>query len=78
MELLCVKPQFKSARIPTDPLVSIISLVSIYEFMDGQNLATKLSIILLNKISINIYFENLTVELHILYTFNIYVKFYVN
>ena len=38
----------------------------------------KLCITLLNKISIITYFENLTVELHTLYTFNIYVKFCVN
>ena len=35
-------------------------------------------ITLLNKINIITYFKNLTVELHILYAFNTYVRFYVN
>ena len=33
---------------------------------------------LLNKINIVTYFENLTVELHVLYALNTYVRFYVN
>ena len=33
---------------------------------------------LLNKINITTYFENLTVELHVLYALNIHVKFCVN
>ena len=33
---------------------------------------------LLNKINISTYFENLTVELHILYAFSTHVKFCVN
>ena len=40
----------------------------------GQSLATTL----LNKINIITYFENLIIELHILYTFNIHVKFCIN
>ena len=34
--------------------------------------------ILLNKINITAYFENLTVELHIHYALTTYVKFFVN
>ena len=30
------------------------------------------------KINIVIYFENLTIELHILYVLNIHIKFYIN
>ena len=51
------------------------------EIKDGQNLSTKLVVFLgynLNKINITIYFKNLTVELHVLYTLNTHVKFYVN
>ena len=33
---------------------------------------------LFNKINITTYFENLTAELHVLYTLNTHVKFYVN
>jgi len=33
---------------------------------------------LLNIINITIYFENLTVRLHVLYALNTHVKFYVN
>ena len=33
---------------------------------------------LLNKINITTYFENLTIKLHVLYTFNTHVKFSVN
>ena len=33
---------------------------------------------LLNKINITSYFENLTIELHVLYAFNTHVKFCVN
>ena len=40
----------------------------------GQSLATTL----LNKINIITYFENLIIELHVLYTFNIHVKFCIN
>ena len=50
-------------------------------FIREQNLATKSVVALdynLNKISTTIYFENLTVELHILYALNINVKFCVN
>ena len=48
------------------------------EIKDGQNLSTKLVVFLgynLNKINITIYFENLIVVLHVLYTFNTHVKF---
>ena len=51
------------------------------EIKDGQNLSTKLVVFLgynLNKINITIYFKNLTVELHVLYTLNIRVKFCAN
>ena len=34
--------------------------------------------LLLNKINITTYFVNLTIELHILYTLNAHIKFYVN
>ena len=47
------------------------------EIKDGQNLSTKLVVFLgynLNKINITIYFKNLTVELHVLYTLNTHVK----
>ena len=51
-------------------------------FVEGQSLATKLVIILdyklTQKINITAYFENLTVELHVLYTLNIHVNFCVN
>ena len=30
------------------------------------------------KINITTYFENLTVELHVFYSFNTHIKFYVN
>ena len=43
----------------------------------GQNLTTKLVVALLNKINIIIYFENLIIELHVLYTLNIHIKFCV-
>ena len=33
---------------------------------------------LLNKINTTTYFENLTIKLHVLYTFNTHVKFGVN
>ena len=41
----------------------------------GCNLRLKLH---LKKIIITIYYKNLTVKLHVLYTFNKYVKFCVN
>ena len=44
----------------------------------GQNLATKLVVASLNKINITAYFENLTVELHVLYALNTHVNFCVN
>ena len=51
-------------------------------FVEGQSLATKLIIILdyklTQKINIIAYFENLTVELHILYALNTHVNFCVN
>ena len=34
--------------------------------------------ILLNKICITTYFENLAIELHVFYAFNTRAKFYVN
>ena len=37
-----------------------------------------LSLNLPNKINITIYFENITVELHVLYAYNTHVKFCVN
>ena len=43
-----------------------------------QSLVTKLVVTLLNKINITAYFENLTIELHILYTLNTHVKFCIN
>ena len=47
-----------------------------------RSLATKLVVVYgttsLKKINIVTYFENLTVGLHVLYNFNIHVKFYVN
>ena len=53
--------------------------------VEGQSLATKLVVILdyklTQKINITAYFENLTVELHILYalnTHNTHVNFCVN
>ena len=46
-------------------------------FLLLQNL-TSISLTLLNIINITIYFENLTVKLHIFYVLNIYVKFYDN
>ena len=50
-------------------------------FILGQSLVKKSVIILdynLNKINTTIYFENLTVKLHILYALNTYVKFCIN
>ena len=41
-----------------------------------QSLVTRLA--LLNKINMTIYFENLTVELHVLYALNTHVKFCIN
>ena len=41
-----------------------------------QSLTTRLT--LLNKINIITYFENLTIELHVLYALNIFVKFFIN
>ena len=43
----------------------------------GQSLAIKLGYNL-NKINITTYFENITVELYVLYALNIHVKFCVN
>ena len=42
----------------------------------GQSFATVT--ILLNKIKITTYFENITIELYVLYTLNTHVKFHVN
>ena len=51
-------------------------------FVEGQSLATKLVVILdyklTQKINITVYFENLTVELHVLYALNTHVNFCVN
>ena len=50
-------------------------------FIWGQSLVKKLVVILdynLNKINTTIDFENLTVDLYILYALNTYVKFCVN
>ena len=48
----------------------------------GQNLVTKLVVpkatTSFNKINITIYFENLIVELYVLYALNLLVKFCVN
>ena len=41
------------------------------------SLVTKLVVALFHKINITIYFENLTVELHVLYALNTHVKFYI-
>ena len=52
-----------------------------HTYMDKVKLQSWLqlkSTTLLNKINITIYFKNLIVELHILYTLNMHVKFYVN
>ena len=46
-----------------------------FSYKIGCNLRLKLH---LKKIIITIYYENLTVKLHVLYTFNKYVKFCVN
>ena len=51
-------------------------------FVERQSLTTKLVIILdyklTQKINITAYFENLTVELHVLYALNTHVNFCVN
>ena len=44
-------------------------------FKDGTKFSYKICCNLLNKISIITYFENLTVELHVLYALNTHVKF---
>ena len=46
-----------------------------FSYRIDYNLRLKLHF---KKIIITIYYENLTVELHVLYTFNKYVKFCVN
>ena len=52
------------------------------KFLKWQSLATKFVVIkattLPNKINITSYFENLTIELHVLYAHNTHVKFCVN
>ena len=52
--------------------------VKIIKHTKNYILWTKFSYRLLNKINIITYFKNLTVELHVLYALNTYVKFYVN
>ena len=51
-------------------------------FVEVQSLATKLVVILdyklTQKINITAYFENLTVELYVLYVLNTHVNFCVN
>ena len=47
-------------------------------FFLGQNLVTKLVITSINKINITSYFENLTVQLYVLFTLNTHVKFCIN
>ena len=51
-------------------------------FIVKQSLAIKLivalAITLLNKINITIYFENLIIELYVLYVFTIHIKFCIN
>ena len=42
-------------------------------FLIGQSLASKLVIALLNKINITTYFDNLTIELYVIYVFNTHV-----
>ena len=53
-------------------------LIGVFLIIDRQNLTTKLVVVLLSKMNITTYFENLTVELHILYTLNTHVKFCIN
>ena len=52
------------------------------KFLKWQSLATKFVVIkattLPNKINITSYFENLTIELHVLYPLNTHFKFCVN
>ena len=47
-------------------------------FFLGYNLVTKLTITSISKINITSYFENLTVQLYVLYTLNTHVKFCIN
>ena len=49
-----------------------------YDKVQLQNLLQPQATNSLNKINITTYFENLTVELHILYALNTYVNFCVN
>ena len=42
-------------------------------FLIGQSLASKLVVALLNKINITTYFDNLTIELYVIYVFNTHV-----
>ena len=52
------------------------------KFLKWQSLVTKFVVIkattLPNKINITSYFENLTIELHVLYALNTHFKFCVN
>ena len=75
---------------PTNTLTTIVvqyialtnppNYINEITFELGQSLATKLTIALDYNLKINIetYFKNLTIELHILYSLNIHIKFYVN
>ena len=47
-------------------------------FFLRQSLVIKLTITSLNKINITSYFENLTVQLYVIYTLNTHVKFCIN
>ena len=56
-------------------------MVDLSEFTYNKKILSKVvakATNLLNKINITTYFENLIVELYVLYALNILVKFYVN
>ena len=56
-------------------------MVNLSKFTYNKKILSKVvakAINLLNKINITTYFENLIVELYVLYTLNIHVKFCVN
>ena len=56
-------------------------MVNLSKFIYNKKILSKVvakATNLLNKINITTYFENLTVELHVLYALNIRVKFCVN
>ena len=59
-------------------MISSNATAYIHKFNKWQNLVIKLVVNLINKINTIIYFENLTVELHVFYALNTHVKFCVN